>query len=329
MAGHRWTASELLAAQFPEPRWAVEGLIPEGLTLLCGSPKFGKSWLGLSLGVAVATGGAAFGRVPVQQGHALVLALEDPARRLKERLQLLVGDRDLDRLHIWTTWDCVEELDAWLTAHPECRYVCVDVLKKVRGYALKTESVYDADYRSLEPFKELADRHRVAIVVLHHVRKATSEDFLDTVNGSHGLAGTADTVIVMSRSRMTNNAVMKITARDFAESERALNFDPSTGQWVLLDGPVVLHEVTDTRKAILEVLDATVVEMTPAEIAKAGHLDRELVRKTLQRMLTDEQVGRGQHRGTYVPLSHLSPLSQPGAPSDTWDTWDMGTEGSG
>jgi RecA-family ATPase len=203
--------------------------------------------------------------------------------------------------------------------------VCVDVLKKVRGYALKGESVYDADYRSLEPFKELADRHRVAIVVLHHVRKATSEDFLDTVNGSHGLAGTADTVIVMTRSRMTNNAVMKITSRDLPESERALSFDAATGQWLLLDGPVLLHEVGDTRKAILDLLDASAVELTPAEIAKAGNLDRELVRKTLQRMLDAEQVGRGQARGTYVPLSHLSLLSQDTHGSDTWDTCDTGT----
>ena len=121
MSGARWTADELLVAEFPEPRWAVDGIIPEGLTLLCGSPKFGKSWLGLGLGVSVATGGHAFGRVPVQQGHALVLALEDPARRLQERLHMLKGDEALERLHIWTTWDCIEELDAWLTAHPECR----------------------------------------------------------------------------------------------------------------------------------------------------------------------------------------------------------------
>src|SRR5262245_57122067 len=29
-----WTASELLAASFPEPRWAIPGLVPEGLTAL-------------------------------------------------------------------------------------------------------------------------------------------------------------------------------------------------------------------------------------------------------------------------------------------------------
>jgi RecA-family ATPase len=327
MTPTRWTADELLAAEFPAPRWAVDGLIPEGLTLLCASPKFGKSWWGLGLGVAIASGGHAFGRVPVNQGDALVLALEDTAPRLQTRLHMLKGTDPLGSLHIWTTWDGIEELDAWLTEHPDCRYVCVDVLKKVRGYALKSESVYDSDYRSLEPFKELADRHRVAIVVLHHVRKAASEDFLDTVNGTHGLAGTADTVIVMSRSRMTNNAVMRITSRELAECERALNFDATTGQWLLLDGPVVLHEVGDTRKAILDVLDASATELTPAEITQATNLDRELVRKTLQRMLDDDQVGRGQGRGTYVPLSHLSLLSQPTTPSDTWDTCDIGAEG--
>ncbi len=325
MSPTRWTADALMAAEFPPPRWAVDGIIPEGLTLLCASPKFGKSWLGLGLGVAVATGGYAFGTVPVKQGDALVLALEDPPRRLQERLALLCGAANLERLHIWTTWENVEELDSWLTAHPDCRYVCVDVLKKVRGYGLKNESVYDGDYRALEPFKELADRHRVAIVVLHHVRKATSDDFLDTVNGSHGLAGTADTVIVMARSRMTNNSVMSLTSRDFAEDEKAFTFDPLTGQWRLLDGPAIRHEVADTRRTILDTLDRTTQPLTPAEVAKAADLDPQLVRKTLQRMLEDEQVSRGPKTGTYVPLSHLSLLSPDGSVRDTWDTCDTPT----
>ena len=37
-----WTAEELLAADFPEPRFAVPGIITEGLNLFVGAPKLGK-----------------------------------------------------------------------------------------------------------------------------------------------------------------------------------------------------------------------------------------------------------------------------------------------
>ncbi len=40
-----WTADRLMAQEFAPPRWAVPGLIPEGLSLLAGAPKAGKSWL--------------------------------------------------------------------------------------------------------------------------------------------------------------------------------------------------------------------------------------------------------------------------------------------
>src|SRR5258708_18107521 len=54
-----WTAADLLAEEFAEPKWAVPGLLPEGLTLLAGAPKVGKSWLCLGLALAVAAGGRA------------------------------------------------------------------------------------------------------------------------------------------------------------------------------------------------------------------------------------------------------------------------------
>jgi len=52
-------ADALVAKQFREPRWAVPDLVPEGLGLLAGKPKTGKSWLALDLGIAVAAGGRA------------------------------------------------------------------------------------------------------------------------------------------------------------------------------------------------------------------------------------------------------------------------------
>src|SRR5215213_2069745 len=71
------SAVELMRKDIPPVRWVVPGILPEGVALLAGKPKLGKSWLALGLCVAVAAGGYALSTRPVAQGAALYLALED------------------------------------------------------------------------------------------------------------------------------------------------------------------------------------------------------------------------------------------------------------
>lgn len=86
-----FTAADLMALELPETRWAVPDIVPEGVTLLVGKPKLGKSWLTLGFGVATATGGVALGTKRVEQGECLYLALEDNRRRLQKRLTKLLS----------------------------------------------------------------------------------------------------------------------------------------------------------------------------------------------------------------------------------------------
>jgi hypothetical protein len=81
-----------MAADFPEPKWAVQGVICEGVNLIAGPPKVGKSWLSLGLGLSIAAGEPAFGSIATEAGPVLYLALEDTARRLQSRMgKLLAG----------------------------------------------------------------------------------------------------------------------------------------------------------------------------------------------------------------------------------------------
>lgn len=314
-----WTADELMAHDFPPMRWAVDGVLAEGVNVLAGSPKLGKSWMALGLGVAIASGGHAFGRIPVDQGDVLYLALEDTGRRLQDRLAKVLREEPAPRrLVLACRWDGVESVEAWLTAHPDARLVVVDVLQRVRPPLLRGESTYTADYRALEPFGDLARKHSVCVLVVHHTRKQTGEDFVDEVSGTFGLSGAADAILVARRSRNTGAAIVKVTGRDVEERELALAFDAHTGSWLLLDGPAVLHDVSDTRRVILEALSAG-ESLTPAEIAKGTGLDHDLVRQTVRRMDGDGQLmtaGRGRYRdpATPVPLSLASPESLSDSP---------------
>ena len=103
------TAAELLGLELPPIRWSVHGMVPEGVTLLAGKPKLGKSWMALGIAIAISTGGVALGTRPVEEGDVLYMALEDNHRRLGKRLaKLLTGDAP-ERLHIATEWPRMDE----------------------------------------------------------------------------------------------------------------------------------------------------------------------------------------------------------------------------
>ena len=56
----------LLAEEFPPIRWVVPDVLPEGVTILAGKRKLGKSWLAMDLCLGVAQGGAVLGTKRVE-----------------------------------------------------------------------------------------------------------------------------------------------------------------------------------------------------------------------------------------------------------------------
>ncbi|MFI5703652.1 AAA family ATPase [Streptomyces xanthochromogenes] len=298
-----WTADELMATQFPDPKWAVPGLISEGVNLLAGPPKVGKSWLSLGLALSVAAGGTAMDSVPVEGGPVLYLALEDTARRLQTRMRKLLGtDPAPGSLTLATSCPPLpqggnEAIAQWCERNPEARMVVIDVFAKMRGSSAPGASAYDADYAAVGHAKRIADHYGIAVVLVHHVRKAASDDFLAEVSGTNGLAGAADATLVLKRSRGQADGVLHVTGRDVDEAEYALRFYPEAGAWQLLEGPAADHTIGDTRVAILCYVREH-PEAKPKQIAEGTGLQSDLVRQTCSRMVNDVQLIR--KAGGYV-----------------------------
>ena len=117
----------------------------------------------------------------------------------------------------------LEQLETWLDQHPDARMIVIDVFKKVRQKMTKETRLYDADYEAALPLQELAGRRQIAILVIHHTRKADAEDPLDAVSGSVGLVGACDTVMVLKKQMSKADGVLYIRDRDVEEAEKALN----------------------------------------------------------------------------------------------------------
>jgi hypothetical protein len=188
-----WTAVELLADEFPAPRFAVPGLVPEGLTFFAGAPKLGKSWLALGVGLAIAAGGRVLGSLQVEAGDVLYLALEDSPRRLKERLGVVLdGEQPPTGLHFHTDWPRLgaggaEQIEVWLVEHPSARLVVIDVFTRIRAPEVRRADLYRADYEAAAELQGLAISRGIAIVAIYHTRKAEAADFVEMVQGPSAL----------------------------------------------------------------------------------------------------------------------------------------------
>ncbi|SDX65743.1 AAA domain-containing protein [Saccharopolyspora shandongensis] len=226
------------AQDFPPLDYAVDGLVPEGFSILIGPPKAGKSWLALEVLLAVACGGHALGKVHTgPPRRVLYLALEDGDRRMQDRCRALLDGHPIPELFHYLTrvrpGRLVATMRAFLKRYPDTGLIVVDTLGKVTPPAMPGEGAYQRDYRISGDIKAVADEHPgLTVTALHHDRKAASDDFVDSVSGTHGLAGAADTILVLARKRQAKDALLKVTGRDVPEAEYAVTLAES-GRWTL------------------------------------------------------------------------------------------------
>jgi hypothetical protein len=231
--------STLLATTLTPRRWIVPGLFPEGLVLLVGDPKAGKSFLILNVALAVESGTLALGKIAVEPQAVLYMGLEDDAQRLQERARTMLKGREVsDRFNYELEWAILsngglDALRARLELHPEIQLVLIDTLAKVRGAQGSSGNVYQDDYALMGALQKLALEFHIALVLVYHTKKLGSTDPFLQVSGSRGMTGAADTLMVLKRVLNTPNATLHVTGRDV--ENQALTFDENTQSWLLTE----------------------------------------------------------------------------------------------
>ncbi len=310
-----YTAKEIAEMDIPEPLWIVRNYIPEGLTLIAGAPKIGKSWMTLQLALATAQPketGIFLGVLPLESsGDVLYLALEDSVRRIKSRLYKLCRDENFPpRLEVWTEIPKLEKgglgrMEYWIESKQDPKLIVIDVFEKIRDRDIsKYKSAYTEDYEDLGKIKELADRTGISIVVVEHRRKMQADDILDSISGSVGKQGAPDGLLIIRRARREKIGSLFRTGKDYDEDdEMAIQLDIDSGVGWSLIGEASEVNFTEQRKAIVELLESTNEPMNPKQIADELEMDGGYIRKTLRRLLKDEtikQFGYGKYIVNYA-----------------------------
>ena len=232
------TAEQLQRAPYSPVPFLVDELIPEGLHILAGAPKIGKSWLALWLCLCVSQGQPLW-NFATTQGEVLYLSLEDSYRRIQSRLFDLTDDAP-PTLYFAIMADTLkhgleQQIEQFLTEHPATRLVVIDTLQRVRS-AGSDSNLYANDYQDIGLLKQLADRHHIAILLIHHLRKLHDDDPMNMISGSTGLSGAADSAFVLQKNaRSANAASLHCTGRDIPDRTLKLELGEEDHIWKLLE----------------------------------------------------------------------------------------------
>ena len=304
-------ARDLQKKRFDPVRYVLPGYIPEGITLLVGKPKICKSWAALDLCIAATSNRFTLGTLKPAQGDVLYLALEDSQRRLKWRMSKLLQDDSLwpSRLTLQTSWrraseGGLDDIKAWCESVSSPILIMIDTLERFRPPPKQGAPSYSVDYEAITGLQTITkNKPGLAIVLLHHNRKMDAEDPFDTVSGTLGLTGAADTILILRRH--AGSVLLHVRGRDVEESETPLQFNKETCRWTMLGAEAAKDAISSERRQIIDALTGfkpanEMDGMSVAEImAATERTDRNAVDQILFKMARDGDIRRVK-RGVYA-----------------------------
>mgnify|MGYP000234868984 FL=1 len=228
-------ADNLLYTTLSENEFIVDEILPVGLHIFCGAPKVGKSWLMLDLCIKVSKGEEIW-NLKTNKCDVLYLALEDTHQRLQKRLFKLTDEID-SNFHIAIesnkiTNGLVVQLENAIKQYTNIRLVVIDTLQKVRKQS--NDVNYSADYGEISTLKAFADKNKLAIILVHHLRKQDDSDVFNKISGTAGIMGSSDTTFILEKkSRDDSVATLFVTGRDVEYQTFILRFEEC--RWNLIE----------------------------------------------------------------------------------------------
>jgi DNA-binding transcriptional ArsR family regulator len=289
-----WSVAELLQMEFPEPRFAIPDIIPEGLTLLGGRPKVRKSWFMLQAAWSVGTGGKFFDR-SVERGNVLFLALEDSQRRLQDRIKSMgIGSDAL--VHFPEKWrplhkggidDLVIEFE-----RKDYRMVVIDTLtRSIPGIdQSKGQGIVGHIFDSLQ---KLAINRQIAIVLVDHTRKPSgfAADPIDDILHMTEKTAIADCILALYKDQGKATSNLLGRGRDIEDVELAIEWDAMTRCWQVA-GPAITEQREEVLDALQVLGKCQVGDIASATGQHKGNVYKRLMVLVDMGLVTREKIGR-------------------------------------
>lgn len=227
----------LMDMQFPKSRFCIQSLLPQGVSILGGAPKIGKSWMVLDWCIRIAKGESVWS-LPTEKGTVLYLCLEDSLARIQDRLNCIT-DEVPNNLYVATKSESIktgliQQIQNFIITHTDTTLIVIDTFQMIRNS--NSELSYANDYNEIGKLKQYADEMSISILLVHHLRKQSDSDPLNKLSGTTGISGAVDAVFVLDKDkRNENKANLLCTGRDIEQREFQLSFNKESCTWDLIN----------------------------------------------------------------------------------------------
>lgn len=287
-------ASDLENKQIPPTNWAIENFLPEGLTILAGAPKSGKSLLALNLALALSANAEIIGKKSKTTKTVLYMPYEDSEKRLQERIKKIKTGLSINNISkTFFLEGCnPPKLDENVLKNigevineNKIDMIIIDTLgSAIKNNRKKGLSSYMDEYELLNMFQRFALDYKICTLLLHHTRKMKAENIFDEISGTRGISGAADANFVLQRNKYTGK--LFVQGRDLEDANYDLELDKENLTW-RFQGISSSIKLTPEQETILNVYNKDFEkELKPSEIAKILEKEDTNIRPTIGKLLT-------------------------------------------
>lgn len=299
-------AKDLQAMELKPINWIIEYLLCEGLLILAGRPKIGKSFLALNMSLAIANGGYALGYFKANQNSVLYIPYEDNYRRLQDRINKMLTEERIKEApsNLLIPNECnfpkltsegIATLETILNTNPNIKLVVFDTLGRAIVRSNKRNSnAFQDEYDFLSAIQKIALQRHISILFIHHTTKMQYEDVFDQVLGTTGLTASPDSLMLLSRDS-NKEFILSIKGRDIEEIEYKVKFQNCI--WTV-EGEKD-KTTTPEREEIISLFKQSDRPLTTKEIAEQLQKSESNINKMLRKMV-NTGIMKNEKYGQYV-----------------------------
>ena len=342
----------LRATQMVEYYGSQEAIMPpfvpgwlDGITLLVGDPKAGKSYLALQSCICIALGWPFLG-APTQQADTWYISLEDKREYIDRRTTQILKDLCIENgfeytdalnrylvehmyIHCFTTDDTEQivtleqglpQIAKELDEKPNIKYVVVDPFFLIKGEN-QTLDIVIGEYRNFRKLMMPFTQRGVHATIVHHTNKGDHSP-MNRISGTQAIKAAPETIHVVSKLKFSeiDTGILEVATEmryhhvpDTRYLKRGIN-----GHFFLTTRDEAMVPTEEEARIVMRYLELTKSPQTILSIAQGSRVDKGRLPAILQLLEDREQI---ESYGTKFGLSGLNipHMDGPGRPNEKGD----------